>query len=286
MKTPAVIRESASTLMLLDKAICQQATEMGQQRLEELFKKGQKLDFDDDEAMRVYFRVSRFVEEKKRLALFLIETPGIFEADSNIFNILSTIALDRPLAADQFVSKLFDPQPGDDINYNIYWSYLDQKELFNKSWDDFLSNYSLGQVIQGQLDARCLLTTIPIPREIYSIIEEMRICFAFGQCTAVCALCRTLIESAITDICLRLGCISQDEANSDSFFKDYPPSRRILAITRPKSDDREEAFRLYKETSRIIHGTKAPKGSEDISARSIRLVERLYQNHARLLETE
>ena len=108
------------------------------------------------------------------------------------------IAGDKPFESDHIIKAIIEPQPGDLVIYNLQWSYIDQDDLQNRSWDDFLGNYGLDGVIQGRLDARCLLTPVDTPKELEDIIDEMRLCFAFGQITAVFALCRTLLESAIT----------------------------------------------------------------------------------------
>lgn len=280
MKAPPSIQESARNLAAMDKAICDQVKECGKGRFQELYRKGSLLDFDDSEALRAYARVSMFVEEKRRLVFFLLDHASVFEAEPPILRVFSMIAADKPFAADHIVKSIVAPQPGDSVTYDLQWSYIDQDDLRNRSWDDFLGNYGLDGVIQGRLDARCLITSVDTPKELNDIIEEMRLCFAFGQITAVYALCRTLLESAITDICLRLGHISKTDMNSDFFFKDYPPSRRIQAITRPRSDERDEAFRLYRITSKIIHGADTPKASGNVASRTISLVEYLYGRHA------
>lgn len=281
LKTPLAIQESARRLTSLDRAICSQVKECGKDRFYELYKKGSLLNSDDSEALRAYAQVSTFVEEKRNLIFFLLDHASVFDADAPTLRVLSMIAGDKPFESDHIIKAIIEPQPGDLVIYNLQWSYIDQDDLQNRSWDDFLGNYGLDGVIQGRLDARCLLTPVDTPKELEDIIDEMRLCFAFGQITAVFALCRTLLESAITDICLRLGHISKAEMTSDFFFKNYPPSRRIKAITRSRSDEQDEAFRLYKITSMIIHGADMPKGSRDIASRTISLVEYLYRRHAK-----
>ena len=243
------------------------------------------LDLDDAESFRVFARVSTFADEKRRLVFFLLDHASLTEGDPVTLEVLTKVATDEPFDADHIVTTLIESQPGDVITYDLVWSYIDQDDLRNRSWDDFLGSYGLDGVIQGRIDARCLLSPVEPPRELEEVIQEMRLCFAFGQLTAVHALCRTLLETALTDLCLRLGHISKKELNSEFFFKDYPPARRIQAVTPSRSEDREEAFRLYKGASKIIHGTDQPKGTGEVAARTIRLVERLYRRHANRLRT-
>jgi len=143
------------------------------------------LDLDDAESFRVFARVSTFADEKRRLVFFLLDHASLTEGDPVTLEVLTKVATDEPFDADHIVTTLIESQPGDVITYDLVWSYIDQDDLRNRSWDDFLGSYGLDGVIQGRIDARCLLSPVEPPRELEEVIQEMRLCFAFGQLTAV-----------------------------------------------------------------------------------------------------
>jgi hypothetical protein len=181
----------------------------------------------------------------------------------------------RPLFADD--TKKFE-------EFEMGCSYLDDSELFDLSWDDFHQWHSPGHYIQGQIVTRCLISPVPLPGALPKILSEIRMSYAFGQMIAIYGLCRSLVETALTDVCFRIGALTKAQIEDDYFFKDFPPSKRINWVFR--GPDRSEAFALYTATSRVIHGTKTPTDTHNIVRRSIALVELLYARHAGRLARE
>jgi hypothetical protein len=178
----------------------------------------------------------------------------------------------QPLVADN--TRQFD-------TYEMEFCYLDDSQLQELSWDDFHRNYSLDGYIDGQIVARCLISPVRLPTTISKILDEIRMCYGFGQLVAIYGLCRGLVETAITDVCVRIGALTKAQLDSDYFFKDFPPAKRINWTLR--GSDRSEAFAIYTVTSRVIHGSKSPDKTQDIIRRSIALVERIYSRHAQHL---
>jgi hypothetical protein len=240
-------------------------------------------------AMGVYAAAQDYTDEKRQLALNLLTEPQfvtITTSDPAATSIIRAIGLNEPLAADRILQPLIEPSSTAErravVEYDMDCSYLDDSELHDLSWDEFHRWYSTSGYIDGQIVARCLVSPVPLRPEIRKILDEVRMCYGFGQMAAIHGLCRTLIETALTDVCLRIGALTKAQVESDYFFKDFPPAKRIT-WTLPRGTDRTEAFALYTATSRVIHGSKTPEDTRSIVRRSIALVERLYSRHARQL---
>ena len=108
------------------------------------------------------------------------------------------------------------------------------------------------------------------------IAREIRNCLAFHQYRASCALCRTLLELCVKDVCIRKEWIYYI-GNYEDFYEEYKfcdirekiPNKNLLRRVR----------NLYKELSRIIHNSENINYSNALllykNAREI--IQRLYE---------
>lgn len=241
----------------------------------------------DRQALGVYLAAQDYIDSKRQLAINLLTCPDLVTlttADSTAASVIRAIGLNHSLPADHVLRPLVATDTEQFNDYNMESSYLDDGELRNLSWDEFHRWYSGDRYIEGQLATRCLISPVPLPSTLRSILDEVRMCYAFGQMTAIYGLCRGLIETAITDVCVRIGALTKAQVGDDYFFKDFPPAKRINWVLRGSA--RSEAFALYTATSRVIHGSKAPENTRAIIRRSIALVELLYTRQARQLASD
>jgi hypothetical protein len=236
--------------------------------------------------LRVYLSALDYIESKRQLAINLLSSPEfvtLTTTDYSAATVIRAVGLNQPLPADRILQPLVADDTKQFDDYAMEFNYLDDSELRNLSWDEFHRWYSAATYIQGQIVTRCLISPVPLPPTVPKILSEVRMCYAFGQEAAIYALCRGLIETALTDVCLRIGVITKQQIEADYFFKDFPPHRRVNSTLH--GPDRSEAFALYTATSRVIHGAKTPDDTTNIVRRSIGLVERLYSRHALRLAT-
>jgi hypothetical protein len=237
-----------------------------------------KLSDSDRQALRVYLAAQDYIEAKSQLARCLLGRCTVTTTDSTATAVIRSIGLDEPLPADKVLEPVLANDPRLFEDYGMGYSYLKDSELEDVSWNEFHGSYSVSGYVSGQIVTRVLICPVTPPKAIPSILGEIQMCYAFGQMTAIHGLCRALIETALTDVCLRIGALTAAQVADDYFFKDFPPSRRINWTLR--GPDRSEAFAIYTATSRVIHGTSEASDTASIVRRSVALVERLYSRHA------
>ena len=237
-----------------------------------------KLSDSDRQALRVYLAVQDYIEAKSQLARCFLGRCTVTTIDSKATTVVRSIGLDEPLPADNVLEPVLANDPKLFEDYGMRYSYLKDSELEDVSWNEFHGSYSVSGYVLGQIVTRVLICPVTPPKAIPSILGEIQMCYAFGQMTAIHGLCRALIETTLTDVCLRIGALTPAQVADDYFFKDFPPSRRINWTLR--GADRSEAFAIYTATSRVIHGSTEVSDTASIVRRSVALVERLYSRHA------
>jgi len=254
----------------------------GPQHLTSLLDDGpSKLTEASRQALRVYYGAQEYMDAKRQLALNLLTSPKLATlttTDSVAASVIRAIGLNQPLPADRILQPIVADASKQFDDYEMEFSYLDDSQLQDLSWDEFHRWYSTSGYIHGQIVTRCLISPVTLPPALPKILDEVRMCYAFGQMAAIYGLCRGLVETAITDVCVRIGALTKAQLEDDYFFRDFPPHRRINWTLR--GSEKSEAFALYTATSRVIHGSKAPEDTASIVRRSIALVERLYSRHA------
>lgn len=158
---------------------------------------------------------------------------------------------------------------------------LDYDELDNLASDELYRWFGPTEYIERLIEIGVLILDIHIPRELEFIVQETRQCYAFEQHIAVYSLCRTFLESAMRDICLRTGDIQ----------KNRNPRPRAL-IKRLSKDDtalKKRIENLYGRLSHIAHGSKL-SDSDGVQAafkETALMVQELYEkNHSRISKFE
>jgi hypothetical protein len=280
-----LIAEIASDVAKYGRAICAFRSEFGKKPFQAAYREAKKkflVEDCDPGALRIYATIYKYIEEKRRLALVLLESEIFVHSDNELLHICRSVLENKPIDADHIINPLLEDEGDDYSRYNMGWSYLEDEKLHSMSWDGFLGNHSLDYVMEGHIEARCLVSAVSLPDSFKSILDEIRINYAFGNLTSVHSLCRTLLETGLTDLCLRLGFISCDDLHDAFFFKQYPPKERIFKTCR--GPDRDEAFRIYKIASESIHGVSKKDDGMSLIRATIHLLEKLYAQHAQKLK--
>jgi len=284
---PYDVVANAKKVNSMSDSLCAMARQLGPKAFAECYRTGpqhlsslldedpSKLSESSRQALRVYYVAQDYIDTKRKLARVLLGRCTIATTDQTAATVIRAIGLDEPLPADKILKPVLAVDPKLFEDYGMAYSYLEDSELEEVSWNEFHGSYPVSGYVSGQIVTRVLICPTSPPKAIPCIIAEIQMCYAFGQMTAIHGLCRALIETALTDVCLRIGALTQEQVASDYFFKDFPPSRRINWTLR--GADRFEAFAIYTATSRVIHGTVEPSETASIVRRAVALVERLYQ---------
>ncbi|MGH7596496.1 MAG: hypothetical protein ACREOI_09090 [bacterium] len=163
----------------------------------------------------------------------------------------------------------------------------DWNELYEIASNELFSWFGPTEYIERLIEIGALVLGINIPKELESIVEEARRCYAFEQYIAVYSLCRTILESAMRDICLRIGKIEKIE-DTKIFYEKYRPKILIKFVSNGDSELKERVKKLYYERlSAIVHGLKLSdtNGVQSAFKETIIMVQELYQkNQNRLLD--
>ena len=237
------------------------------------------------EDLAVKVAIDGYVADKRRFTMNLLNFPHnaatLTVNDPTAARVLSRVGRNQPLPADEVVQPLVAPDKKRFQDFGLLWSYIPDAEAHDLSWDSFHGWHGTAGYLEGIIAARPMITTVGLPKAIAKIIGEIRMCYGFGQMIATEALCRTLLEVALTDVCVRLGVLTPHDVASDYFFSDFPPRERIARTL--QGEARREASVVYGALSRVIHGSAAPGDTRAVIRQTFGLVERLYaQNESKL----
>jgi hypothetical protein len=120
-----------------------------------------------------------------------------------------------------------------------------------------------------------LISPVPVPETLRQFVEEARQCYAFDQPNAVYSLSRTKLETAVNDICVRIGRMPKHVLQEDD-FREWPFSRRLgLLLSGPCLT---RAYDHYKLLCRLVHGgtTVTPGDALTALAETLGYVSQLY----------
>ncbi len=149
--------------------------------------------------------------------------------------------------------------------------------------EDFYSWFGPYEYARRLIEIGVLISPLSIPQSVLSFVNEARQCYAFQRYNAVYSLCRTIIESSIRDIGIRIGKIDKSVKTYD-FYKDYPPRKLIhwtsYGILKEKLQD------TYSELSTLIHGYKTIDGitAKKALQETLLLVQELYEKNAKKIK--
>lgn len=134
------------------------------------------------------------------------------------------------LAADRIVGRLKQySDSGDDEGE------FDEEELWELGSDYFYTWYSHEDYVKALADLRPLIHQNPIPESVSVLLPQIRDSYAFGLYQATYAFCRTSIEVAIRDVCMRRNLFPDLGKETVLFEPGYPDRSRFRCP--PKHDN-------------------------------------------------
>jgi hypothetical protein len=215
--------------------------------------------------LRLEVTTHNFIEVESKAAKDLLRKirSEVSEEEQAMAEILKQIE-------DEGTSGLLIEDAGDidDLTGKLLYSWFSDRE------------YVLGLFRSGAVVIRCR-----VPYELKNLVEEARQCFAFQQHNAVISLCRTILESAVTDIGVRTGLIPKSALTRRDFYKQYPPWERIDAVSREPL--RTQMHNFYDVASAVIHGRTSAGIVSALEAlkSTLTMVETLYSQHGHAITT-
>ncbi len=159
---------------------------------------------------------------------------------------------------------------------NLDWDELDQLAS-----DELYSWFGPTGYIERLIEIGALILDVHVPPKLEFLVEETRRCYAFEQHIAVYSLCRTLLESAMRDICLRTGGIREN--------RNPRPCALIKHLSKDDTALRKRIENLYGRLSHIAHGSKFcdSNGVQAAFRETASMVQVLYEkNRGRILRFE
>ena len=279
-----IVRD-ARKVHVLSELLCKKFRKLGKEKFtESYYNKG--IDSGDEDELLISPQVKNYVTEKRDLTVTLLtrrDYSTITTADGIAIDVIRRIGRRQPLEADKIVQPLMTSDSDDYDQYGLAVSYVSDSTLQDLSREEFHGWHGTEGYVLRRLVARALISPVTLPQSIPKIMEEIRMCYAFGLTIAIHGVCRTLIETAVTDVCLRIGVFTEAQVKSDHFFQDFPPQKRIRSTLRGQWQS--EALDLYEITSRVVHGSNAPADTDTVIQKTIDSVERVYAEHASRLQS-
>jgi hypothetical protein len=128
----------------------------------------------------------------------------------------------------------------------------------------------------SQVDA--LISPVPVPETLRQFVDEARQCYALQQPNAVYCLSRTILETAVNDICVRIGRMQKHVLQEDD-FREWPFSRRLGLLSSGGCFTR--AYDHYHLLCRLVHGGTTVTSGDALTAlaETLGYVSQLYAVH-------
>jgi len=128
-----------------------------------------------------------------------------------------------------------------------------------------------------------LIAPVAIPQTLRSFVEEARQCYAFQHANAVDSLSRTILETAINDVCVRIGRMPRRVMQEDDFGE--WPFRRRLAMVAGGETRLNRIHDHYKLLCRLVHGGTTVSSGEALTAlaETLGFVHEVYAIHRHVI---
>jgi len=252
------------------------------QELDEALKQSKALSSVNNDEWNAFLQQAvEVVLLKNKLNTEFVKSSTLILDDENAIGLLTKINSGKLLFADLII-RSFEEVTGKQLELNK----LDWQELNALASDHLYSWFGPTEYIERLIEIGSLVLNISIPKELDSIVNQARQCYAFEQYIAVYLLCRTILESAMRDICLRIGKIEKIE-DTKIFYEKYRPKDLIKFVSNCDSELKGRVEKLYHERlSAIVHGLKLSDsdGAQYAFRETIMMVQELYQkNQSRFL---
>jgi hypothetical protein len=158
--------------------------------------------------------MSEYIVLKKEVKKLCAESPAIQIINRDAKDIIRKISHDEPLEIDNIIDNIWAH-----FDKEIHWEEFDENEIDHLAEKHFLIRGSHLEYTQNYLSISSLILGINVPDIFKEFVMEAKYCYAFEQYLAVYALCRTILETSIRDMCIRKGVIKRNKDNIIDYSK-------------------------------------------------------------------
>lgn len=225
---------------------------------------------DKKEWRALLHKAHEIVQLKFRIKTeFARSSTFVFDGDNSSSKIiLQNINSGKLLFAD-LVCRSYEEITGNSLDLDsLSWDELEQLAS-----DELYSWFGPTEYIKSLIEIGALILDIDIPPQLKFIVQETRRCYAFEQHIAVYSLCRTFLESAMRDICLRTGDIKPNRNPRAGFL--------IKRLSKHDYTFNRKINKLYRRLSDIAHGSQLSDsiGVQNTFRETALIVQELYERN-------
>lgn len=217
--------------------------------------------------------LSEYESLRKSIRTRLLNQPVASVDDAQAIDLLRKITTGNGLPTDKLIEHLVSITGSDQLPEEF-----SEEELDSLGSKLFYSWFSHIEYVTGLAELRPLIVRASVGENVARIVRQIKNCYAFQQYEAAYSLCRTVIEAAIRDICVRCQ-LFPDLGENVILFEKF--NWRQLR-ERVSSGSLEQQLKLfYDELSTVLHGRKTVSKDEARHAfeNTLQIVEKLYLAH-------
>lgn len=219
--------------------------------------------------------IEKYAFMRKQIKLQLNNKPVAKISHPDAKEVLRKISEGEKLRADQLIIAL-------ENHASVDVSMLDfvDSELDELASDLFYSWFSPQDFVSASLEAGSLVASINVPDTLKAYVDEAKRCYALQCYIAVYSLCRTILETAVRDICIRRKLVRATVGNCEPMEKHrWSDLRNKVTVGSPALSRQLDDF--YRDLSCLIHGNKTVTSKDALNAfkSTIKIVHVLYNHH-------
>lgn len=242
-------------------------------KLAELNKRVIQAVLDDDQTGLINALTDYQTLRKSLRTHFLDQTTASIDS-VDAAEILHKICGGDGLATDKLIESLSSESEPDRP-----FAEFGDEELAAIGSDLFYSWFSHYEYITGLAELRPLVIRSPVGESVSGLLRQVKDCYAFQQYDAMYALCRTVLEASIRDICL-LGKLLPHLSDNEILFEHITWKQLRNAVSSDPIQERRLVC-LYSELCSVVHARKSVTKDEArlLFEETIQVVEQLYAAH-------
>ena len=203
----------------------------------------------------------------------MLEESVISIEDATAREVLHKITSGEGLHSDK-VLKLLEELSGDELTVGEF----DDGDMEKLGDELFYSWYSHHNYVAALAELRPLILQCNTSGSVKHLVGQVKQCYAFQQYDAAFALCRTLLEASIRDICVRCELIP--EPGDKAILLDKY-SWRCLRDKVSCGSLNEKLKDLYGHLSEVLHARRSVTAEEvqAVFQETLSAIEELYGSH-------
>ena len=214
-----------------------------------------------------------YLELRSSLKCEMLDESVISVKDVTVRKILHKIFSGDGLQSDKIVERLQELGGGD-----LEMGELDDADVEELGSELFYSWYSHHEYVRALADLRPLIQRSGTSESVKRLTGQIRSCYAFQQYDAAFALCRTLLEASIRDICVRRNLLPEP-ADDALLLEKYSWGCLRNRISCGSLNERLKD--LYGRLSEVLHARRSV-GSADVRevfGETLLVIEELYESY-------